>query len=111
MLACGSCAHRGEDFPHHTQPGECAEGRTLPPVEFADRLDQTQHALLQEVLLIRAHEEIRARTGFYQPGIPLDQIFHCLAAALLRQTAQRFISQLGRWDRFVTISHVMTHYM
>src|SRR5262249_38992524 len=60
----------------HAELGEAAEGRLLVGAEIAHRLVETDEAFLQEIVVVAAGEEVRARLEADEPGVAAGQGIH-----------------------------------
>lgn len=81
----------GDDLPGHADLCKRMEGSKLVGPEIPKRFEQANHALLDNILMIRANQEITARFGPHKILVLVEQVFRCVGIALLCQQGDFFI--------------------
>jgi len=81
----------GDDLPRDAQLGERAERRHLGWAEIPDGLIKTDHALLNDILPVRANKKVRARLRSYKIFIFVEEIFESVAVVVACQLCNGFI--------------------
>ena len=75
----------GDDLAGDADFGKGMEGGELVRPEIAERLEQADHALLHDVLVIRADQKVGSRLGSDEVLVLVKQIFRCVRVSLLRE--------------------------
>ena len=91
MLLSGRCLNRGNHLAIHAKLRKAVEGCILFLIIITHCLIQPNHALLNDILVIRTNQEIGSRLCAHQKFIFIQQKFLCLLIAALRQQYQLLI--------------------
>ena len=95
-----------DDLAGDADVGEGPEGRLAVRVEVPDRLVQADHGLLDDVLLVRSHQEVRAGLGPGEVAVPGEEGIHGAAIPLPVQADELLVGlivdhdEASRWALF-----------
>ena len=89
MLLARRRLDRGDELPRDAQLGERAEARLASGIVVADRLEQADHAFLDDVVAIRAGQEVRTRLAPNEAAVAMDEQGACLLISGLCRADQR----------------------
>ncbi len=73
VLAASRRLHRGDDLARHAQLGEGVEARLACGIVVTNRLEQADHAFLDDVVAIGADEEVRTGLRANQPPVAANE--------------------------------------
>src|SRR5206468_5120341 len=73
VLLRSRASDRGDELPGDADVGEGSKRSLLLRLEVADGLEETDEALLDDVVAIRPGEEVRARLHPGEPAVPGEQ--------------------------------------
>ena len=96
MLLAGRGLDGRDDLAGDTQFRKRAEAAQPLGLVVADGLEQADHALLHDVLMVRSDEKIAARFGAHEVLVLAQQVLHGHAVALLRQAHDLLVGHVGK---------------
>ena len=85
------CLDRSDDLTRHTELGECAEGREFVLAKIANRLEESDHPLLYDILTIRSDQEVGTRFGAHKIAVLVDEIVERLIALTGADVHEQFL--------------------
>jgi hypothetical protein len=82
VLEAGRGLDRGDDLARDTELGEAAERRLLVGAEITHRLVEADQPLLEEIVVVAAGEEVRARLEADEARVAANEPVHRDAVAV-----------------------------